>query len=204
MNQILDFAAVVILISASGVMAPGLLFAANIVYGIKESTKGGIKVAIGHTIVELPLVILIGIGVFSLEVFPEFRTSISILGSLALFVFAGLQIKTILQNKESALFRQRHGGIITGITLSALNPFFIIWWLSIGFKLISDAMMMWAFTGVIILFLLHIWMDFAWLGGVAYVAKKSSKILSNKNYKIMMIVLSGILIYYGVTFLSEI
>ena len=204
MNQILDFALVVILISASGVMAPGPLFTANVAYGIKEGTKGGIKIALGHTIVELPLIILIGVGVLSLQIFPEFRTTITILGSLSLFVFAGMQIKTTLQNKESIIFKQKQGGIITGIILSAFNPFFIIWWLSIGFKLISDAMMMWAFSGIIIMFLLHIWMDFAWLGGTAFVAKKSSKILSNKNYKLIMLSLSVILIYYGITFMQEI
>ena len=75
MVQILEFAVLVIVISASGVMAPGPLFAANISYGLREGTRAGIKMAIGHTIVELPLVILLGIGVFSLESFPEFRTS---------------------------------------------------------------------------------------------------------------------------------
>ncbi len=75
MVQILEFAILVIVISASGVMAPGPLFAANVSYGLREGTKAGIKMAIGHTIIEFPLVILLGIGVFSLESFPEFRTT---------------------------------------------------------------------------------------------------------------------------------
>ena len=36
MVQILEFAVLVIVISASGVMAPGPLFAANISYGLRE------------------------------------------------------------------------------------------------------------------------------------------------------------------------
>ena len=204
MNQILDFAVVVIVISASGVMAPGPLFAANIAYGVNQSTKAGIKMAAGHTIVELPLVIILGIGVFSLENFPEFRTIISIFGALTMFVFAGIQIKTVLCKKESKIIHQKHSPIIAGIILSALNPFFIVWWSSIGFKLISDAMIIWAFAGIIVLFLFHIWMDFAWLGTVAFLAKKSSKILSNKNYKIMMLCLSISLVYFGITFLNDI
>ena len=88
--------------------------------------------------------------------------------------------------------------------LSALNPFFIIWWLSIGFKLISDAMLMWAFVGIFIVFALHIWMDFAWLGMVSFLALKSSKIISNRNYKILMIGLSLMLVYFGITFLIDV
>jgi threonine/homoserine/homoserine lactone efflux protein len=203
MEQLLEFSVLVIVISASGVMAPGPLFAANIAHGLRDGAKSGIKMAIGHTIVELPLVILLGIGVFSLELFPEFRTVISILGAITLFIFAAMQIKTIFRNKESTT-NLKQGPLVSGILLSALNPFFIIWWLTIGFKLISDAMLIWAFSGILVLFVLHIWMDFAWLGAISYLASKSAKILSNKNYKIIMIGLSVMLVYFGITFLEDV
>lgn len=204
MIEFLEFFVLVIVVSASGVMAPGPLFAANLVYGIQQGVKSGVKMAIGHTIVELPLVILLGIGVFSLESFPEFRTVITILGAVTLFVFASIQIKTLIKKTNLKKYSPKQGPLITGVLLSALNPFFIIWWLTIGFKLISDAMMIWAFAGILIVFVLHIWMDFAWLGIVSYLASKSKKILSNKNYKIIMGLLSGVLIYFGITFMVEI
>ena len=204
MNQILEFAVTVIVISASGVMAPGPLFAANVSYGLRKGTRSGIKMAVGHTIVEFPLIILLGIGVFSLETFPEFRTVISIFGAITLFVFAALQIKTLLRKKEEIYSSSKHSPLITGIALSALNPFFIIWWATIGFKLISDAILIWAFSGILVVFFLHIWMDFAWLGGISFLASKSSKILSNRNYKILMIGLSLILVYFGITFLVDV
>ena len=204
MIQIIEFAILVIIISASGVMSPGPLFAANITYGLREGVKSGIKIAIGHSIVELPLVILLGIGVFSLEIFPEFRTIISIFGAITLFVFAGIQIKTILGKNKNISIKPKQGPIVTGILLSALNPFFIVWWLTIGFKLISDAMLIWAFAGILIVFVFHIWMDFAWLGITAFLASKSRKIISNRNYKIMILVLSLTLIYFGITFLMDV
>ena len=203
MTQILEFAIIVIVISASGVMAPGPLFAANVSYGLREGTRSGIKMAIGHTIVEFPLVILLGVGVFSLEIFPEFRIIISIFGAITLFAFAIFQIKTVLQKKEEGKSKLKHSPLVTGIALSALNPFFIIWWLTIGFKLISDAMMIWAFTGILLVFFLHIWMDFVWLGGVSFLASKSSRILSNRNYKVLMVGLSLMLVYFGITFLTD-
>ena len=204
MIQIIEFAILVIIISASGVMSPGPLFAANITYGLREGVKSGIKIAIGHSIIELPLVVLLGIGVFSLEIFPEFRTIISIFGAITLFVFAGIQIKTILGKNKNISIKPKQGPIVTGILLSALNPFFIVWWLTIGFKLISDAMMIWAFAGILIVFVFHIWMDFAWLGITAFLASKSRKIISNRNYKIMILVLSLTLIYFGITFLMDV
>ena len=203
MIQIIEFAILVIIISASGVMSPGPLFAANITYGLREGVKAGIKIAIGHSIVELPLVILLGIGVFSLEIFPEFRTIISIFGAITLFGFAGIQITTVLKKKKNILNKPKQGPIVTGILLSALNPFFIVWWLTIGFKLISDAMLIWAFAGILIVFVLHIWMDFAWLGITAFLASKSKGIISNTNYKVIILGLSATLIYFGIVFLID-
>jgi len=204
MLEFIEFAVLVIVISASGVMMPGPLFVANVSSGLHGGIKTGIKMAVGHTIVEFPLVILLGIGVLSLEGFPEFRIIISILGAITLFIFALFQLKSILNKKEFSESQSTHGPLITGILLSAFNPFFIIWWLTIGFKLISDAMLIWAFAGILIVFALHIWMDFAWLGTVSLLASKSFKILSNRNYKIIMIGLSTMLIYFGIIFLSDI
>ena len=187
MSDIIEFAIIVIIISASGVMSPGPLFAANITYGLKQGTKAGIKIAIGHSLVELPLVILLGIGILSLEIFPEFKTIISILGAITLFVFAFIQIKSTLKKNEKSETKLKQGPIITGVLLSALNPFFIIWWLTIGLKLISDAMAIWAFVGILIVFVLHVWMDFVWLGSTAFLISKSKKIISNTNYKIITV-----------------
>lgn len=204
MSDIIEFAIIVIIISASGVMSPGPLFAANITYGLKQGTKAGIKIAIGHSLVELPLVILLGIGILSLEIFPEFKTIISILGAITLFVFAFIQIKSTLKKNKKSETKLKQGPIITGVLLSALNPFFIIWWLTIGLKLISDAMAIWAFVGILIVFVLHVWMDFVWLGSTAFLISKSKKIISNTNYKIIMLALSAILIYFGITFLTDV
>ncbi len=203
MEEIFAFAITVILISTSGVMSPGPLFAANIFYGLRDGTKAGLKMACGHTVVEFPLVFLIGIGVLSLETFPDFRGIIAILGSVGLFAFAGMQLRTVFKQKTDFIFTGKHSSFLTGILLSALNPFFLIWWFTIGFKLISDSLQLWSFWGIGIMFLFHIWMDFVWLGVIALLASKSSSLLSNKSYKILMIVLSGVLVYFGITFLIE-
>ncbi len=202
MVQLAEFAVAVIVISISGVMSPGPLFAANVAYGLREGTKAGLKMAYGHTVVELPLVILLGIGVLSLEILPQFREIIALLGAISLFVFAGIQIRSVLK-KPTTVFEGKHGPFLAGIMLSALNPFFLIWWFTIGFKLISDALVIASFAGIGIMFVFHIWMDYAWLCTVSFLSSKGKKILSNKNYTMFMIGISGILIYFGIAFAKE-
>ena len=203
MEQLLGFAIVVIVISASGVLSPGPLFTANIFYGLKGGAKAGLKMAYGHTLVEFPLVILLGLGAFSLEAIPEFRTYIAIIGALGLFIFAGIQLKQIFKNNLEPINGPKHGPFLAGILLSALNPFFIVWWLTIGFKLISDALIFWSFWGILIMFLLHIWMDYVWLSSTALVSSRISKILSNRNFKVLVVGLSVVLVYFGITFLID-
>ena len=204
MQEFLGFALTVVIISISGVMSPGPLFTANIMHGLKEGTQSGLKIAAGHTVIELPLIILLAVGVISLETIPEFKTTIVLLGAIGLFGFAGLQIKNTLTKKMQTGIQVKHGAFLTGVLFSALNPFFIIWWLTIGFKLISDSIEIWSYWGIGILFGVHIWMDFVWLGFVAFSASKAGNILSNQNYRILMIVLSGVLIYFGISFVLEI
>tara|TARA_B100000029_G_scaffold121094_2_gene114505 strand:- start:4274 stop:4888 length:615 start_codon:yes stop_codon:yes gene_type:complete len=203
MQEIFEFAVMVIAISASGVMSPGPLFSANIIYGIKEGKTSGLKIAVGHTVVELPLIVLLGLGIFSLDIFPEFRGLIAIVGAFGLFGFAGLQIKYVLQKNFKRDTKSTRGPILTGIFLSALNPFFIIWWLTVGFKLISESLELWGLFGIIVLFLFHIWMDYVWLYIVAFLASKSRNILSNRNYKILIVSLAIVLVYFGIEFLRE-
>ena len=203
MENYIEFGAIVILISASGVLLPGPLFAANIFYGIKGGTKAGLKMAFGHTVIELPLVVLLGIGVFSLEAFPQFREIITIVGAIGLFAFAGMQIRIVFKNKTDMDFENKHNPFFAGILLSGLNPFFIIWWLTIGFKLISDAIALWSFVGILIMFIFHIWMDFAWLSSTAFLSSKFSKLISTRNFKFLIVGLSIVLIYFGIMFLVE-
>ena len=204
MEVILPFAVMVIAISASGVMSPGPLFTANIVYGLKEGKIAGLKIAMGHTVVEFPLIVFLGLGTISLETFPEYRILITVIGAIGLFVFAGLQIKSIFGKDFRNEKNSKKNSFLAGIFLSALNPFFIIWWLTIGIVLITESIALWGFSGILILFIFHIWMDYVWLFAVAGFASKAKSVLSNNNYKILIVGLSILLVYFGIQFLLQI
>jgi threonine/homoserine/homoserine lactone efflux protein len=201
MEEFFAFFAAVIIVSASGVMAPGPLFASTIASGAKQRLAG-LKIAIGHTIIELPLVLGIGLGILSLEEFPQFRDIIAVLGAASIFGFAILQIRSTMH--DTRIKNARYGPYLTGILLTGLNPFFLVWWFSIGIKLISDAMAFWSVWGILIMFAIHIWMDFAWLGFASMISSKGTKILSAKSYKIFMIGINGAMIYFGVSFLFDV
>ena len=58
----LEFVGEVILLSTSGVLSPGPLFFTNLIYRSRQGAHAGIKNAYGHTIVEIPLIIMLALG----------------------------------------------------------------------------------------------------------------------------------------------
>jgi threonine/homoserine/homoserine lactone efflux protein len=183
-------------------MAPGPLFVTTVSNAIRHGRLAGLKIAVGHTIVEFPLVFAIGLGVLSLEAMAEFRITASILGALSVFVFAGLQIRSIFR-QNTAVRESRYSSFAAGFFLTGLNPFFLAWWFTIGIKLISDALLLWSYVGILMMFGMHIWMDYAWLFFVSTVSAKGTKFLSNKKYRICVLALNLALVYFGISFILE-
>jgi len=84
-----------------------------------------------------------------------------------------------------------------------LNPYFIIWWLTIGANLILISLEFAGLLGVVFMYICHVWVDYAWLTVVAGFARKGAKFLQKKWYKNMIVIFGVVLIYFGFSFLVD-
>lgn len=201
--SVLEFGVEVIAISASGVLAPGPLFFTNMLYGTRQGARAGLKVAYGHTVIELPLIVLLAAGLFTSAAVTQYAGTIGLVGGIGILGFAALQIAGVAMNKSvqpAPAMSSSKSPFVAGIALSALNPFFLVWWFTVGLKLIADSATFGFAAGIAVLFLLHIWMDYAWLAGTAYLASKGSSVLKSKYYPLLLLALAAVLLYYGVYF----
>jgi threonine/homoserine/homoserine lactone efflux protein len=214
--NILEFVGEVVLLSTIGVLSPGPLFFINLFYGSREGMYAGVKVAYGHTIVELPLIIILALGLSkfsSLYLISNGNLKIiGLIGGVSITIFSLIQIYSIIRKKVaididvtgnknyfSKIKHKRNGPIILGIFFSALNPFFLIWWSTVGLKLISDSILLFGvILGAIFTFFLHIWMDYAWLIVTSYTISKGISILKAKYYNVSLMVLSIFLALNGI------
>ncbi|MCD6529747.1 LysE family transporter [Candidatus Bathyarchaeota archaeon] len=206
MMDLLGFFTMVVVISASGALAPGPMFFANLSRGIDEGSKGGFFFSVGHTLVELPLVLVLAKGLLSTSARPLISVVAGLLGGVTLIIFGLLQIRGVWMGVENFNPSSRGLGrssLILGMALSGLNPFFIFWWLTVGMKLIYEALALASMLGVLFMFTCHIWIDYAWLILTAHLAKKGRKILKSKAYKVLALTFGLLLLYYGTTFLIE-
>ena len=86
--------------------------------------------------------------------------------------------------------------------LYGINPFFLIWWATVGSLLVTQALILGAFLGVLVMFGAHIWMDYAWLGGAASLAPRGGFLLG-KWYRAMLIAFGLGMLYFGGTFIAS-
>jgi threonine/homoserine/homoserine lactone efflux protein len=208
--DVLKFGIEVVTLSASGVLAPGPLLFANLACATNDDKWSGIKVACGHAIIELILIIILAAGLFTIDAAREYTNAIGLMGGVAILVFAGLQTATIVdKNRPQNHIRHirriagRKGPFLIGLSFTALNPFFIIWWFTAGLKLITDSAEFGITTGLILLFALHIWMDYAWLALTAYLSSKGSSLLNSQIYRVILLALAALLVYYGISFIVQ-
>lgn len=202
--EILNFVGFIVLVTASGALAPGALFFANISYGSKYGAKSGLTFSIAHTIIEFSLVMGLALGLLTIANGSIVKLVVGIIGGLFLIIFGILQINSIVQfkikelkPKESSFSRL----FLIGLAFTGLNPLFIIWWLTAGAELILISIALAGLIGVIFMFICHIWMDYVWLIGIAHFVKKGTDIIGSKSYKILLSIFAAILIYFGITFI---
>lgn len=210
--NVLDFAGEVVLLSASGVLSPGPLFLMNLVYGAKQGYKAGLKIASGHAMIELPLIIILAISFFQLTnttVITYNLNALGLVGGISIIIFAIIQIINTTRNKRNkSLFYNSNNNyrvsfiadkpILLGIIFSALNPFFIAWWLTVGLTLISDSISLFGVvTGSVLLFSFHIWMDYIWLILTSYLISKGVSVIKTRYYYFLFTGLNIILTFYG-------
>ena len=202
--ELADFFIEVVAVSASGVLAPGPLFLANLFHGTRQGSKAGLKIAYGHTAVELPLIVLLAAGILSsLVVLNSYLDTIGLIGGVAIIGFAVIQILSLKRTRGNyaKVGLDGRGPFLTGIALTALNPFFLGWWLTVGLKIIADSLTFGVATGIILVFGFHIWMDYAWLVGTSYLAARGASMLKSKYYVFAILALTGVLIYFGLSFI---
>ncbi|HJT83378.1 MAG TPA: LysE family transporter [Nitrososphaeraceae archaeon] len=203
-----EFSFQVILFSTTGVLSPGPLFFINILYGSKYGSFVGLKIALGHTIAEFPLIIILS---YILYTFSSFHVSdiifkvIGTIGGIFILIFSILQIKSLIKDKESTQIQginninfSIRNPVLIGFIFTILSPFFLIWWFTIGSTMISESILNFdVVEGTSLLFFSHIWMDYFWLWFTSFMVNKGKSVINAKIYQKFVVVISVILGIYG-------
>lgn len=199
--EMIEILAMAFTVGLTGALAPGPTLVATVNTSLKSGWTAGPKVAAGHALVELIIFILIVLGLATVA--QQYSRFVALAGGLALIAFG---ILTVRGSKSASLIspaRDATGNpYLAGVLTSAANPYFWIWWLSIGSALVIDGLR----GGMILagLFMVGHWCaDFGWYTLVAASLNRGRKLLSEASYRRILAICGGFLILFGLYYLTR-
>ncbi len=205
--ELLSFLATVILVTASGALAPGPLFFATLSKGAKSGAKSGLVFSVAHTLVEFSLVMLLALGLLAVARETTVKLVIGVTGGVVLVTFGAMQIYSSFVSKRGGFEKNDKTAsrnlFLIGLTFTGLNPFFVVWWFTVGAQLIIIALEFASLAGVVLMYLCHVWMDYVWLTATAHFAKMGMNVVGFKWYRLVVAIFGVVLIYFGLTFLAS-
>jgi threonine/homoserine/homoserine lactone efflux protein len=172
-------------IALSGAMMPGPLLTATISHSARKGMAAGPLLILGHGILELALVIALISGLEPYVNNDTFFIMVGIFGAFILVWMAYGMFRALPQlhlDWQVSDIKRKNGMIIDGILLSLANPYWSIWWASIGLGYIFHAMRF-GIKGVICFFAGHILADLVWYASVSIAVSKGRTILNDRIYR---------------------
>ena len=189
----------------SGALMPGPVLALVIGAAARHGTLAGIVAILGHAAVEVPVVLMLMFGIGAFVRKPRVLAAIGFVGGLALLLMgvdmlrsAGVVAGKTIEGGPAPLGLL--GVFLGGAGASLANPYFAIWWATVGAGQIatvgSRSPVAWTtfYTG-------HVSSDFLWYALVAYAVGRGRNLLGVTGHEALITVCGLALLALGCYFI---
>jgi threonine/homoserine/homoserine lactone efflux protein len=192
----------VFIISISGAMQPGPVTATAITMGTRNRWAGSL-LAVGHAIVEFSLMLLIIFGLGSIFQETIAQIIIGVTGGLVLVYMAYGMFKTASHPLDTRAGARKDKPILAGMFFTVSNPFFLVWWATIGLGLIQYATANFGIHAFALFAAVHWLVDFLWVTALSFASFHGTTLLGPKVYHRVMQVCAGAMLFFGLFFLYK-
>jgi len=190
------------LIGFSGAMVPGPV----LVYAISSSSKRGFwagpLLVLGHGILEGLLLILLVLGFAKFLSHDLFSGIVALAGAVVLTIMGiGMirEARTASLNFETDPAVSSLHPVPAGILTSISNPYWIIWWATIGLNFVSLSRA-YGNLGILTFFSGHLLSDLSWYSLVSALVTFGRKLISDPIYRVILVFCALSLIGFGAYF----
>jgi len=190
----------VVVISLSGVLMPGPVTAITVAKGARELGAGSL-VALGHGLVEFPLIGLIYLGLGLVFQNPLVKLGIGILGG-AVLLWMALEMLKNYRRAEIKAQEKELNSFLAGILLSAGNPYFLVWWATVGASLVIRSIEF-GLLGLILFALVHWFCDLVWYQFLSFLSFQGGKFFGKKLQMAIFIICGLAMLYFGLSFIVD-
>ena len=206
MFSLLTIFAGAFVVGLSGAMAPGPVLTVTVSETLKRGFKAGPLIVLGHAILEIILLALIAAGLGPFFQLPTVTTIFLSAGGIILLWMGAHMVITNKRTTEDVLNAKgaetSYGPVLAGIVLSVSNPFWIIWWVTVGMGFVSQSLQF-GIAGLLSFYFGHILADLAWYSFVSYSVSAGRRLCPPVAYRTLFITCGIALIIGGVLFVAR-
>ena len=189
------------LIALSGALMPGPLLTYTVAESARRGFWAGPIIMLGHGFLELGLVVLLLLGIGAIINQPVIMGIVGLGGAIILW-WLGYGLMHSARHAQLDLTGGEGRAIHpfwAGIFMSLANPYWLIWWvtLGLGYVLFAYKYGLW---GVLFFFFGHISADVLWYSLVAMAVAQGKRFISDRVYHGFMIVCALFLMVFGCYF----
>jgi threonine/homoserine/homoserine lactone efflux protein len=197
------------IVALSGALMPGPLLTLTVGEAARRGFWAGPLIIVGHALLELALVLLLlaGVGVWLHR--PLVLGLVGVVGA-GMLGWMGLGLCQAARHSHLEFDPQGDSSlnpVVAGVLMSAANPYWLIWWLTIGLGYVMFSMK-YGLLGVALFFVGHILADFAWYTLVSGAVAQGRRFISDRAYRgflgacgVFLFVFGGYFGVQGVNFL---
>lgn len=182
-------------------MAPGAVTAATLAHGSRHRWAG-VWLAIGHGIVEIPLIFLLILGLGTVLKMDTAKIVIGIIGGAFLVYLGIMTLREPVSSGPNTKKSRTGGPMLTGLVLSATNPYFLFWWATVGLNLALMARELGVYA-LVIFAAVHWLCDLVWLTILSLTAFHGTNILSPRVQKWILGFCGAAMAAFGLKFLYD-
>jgi threonine/homoserine/homoserine lactone efflux protein len=198
------------LVGLSGAMMPGPLLTVTIAESAHRGFKAGPLIVLGHALLELALIIALLAGLSFYLKKPMVTNVISMVGG-GFLIFIGLNmIRDVIKGRVSLEQNKNNTGkgmtmhpVVAGILVSLSNPFWIVWWATIGLTYLTLALKS-GTAGIASFFTGHIMADLLWYSLIAAAVAGGRRFLKQQVYQVVIILCGVFLTGLGGYFIAAV
>ena len=156
-----------------------------------RSPLAGAQIALGHAIIEVPLISLIYFGFSRFFENDIVQIVLSLVGG-GMLIWMGVGMFRARKEVVESGKDLPYGAVTAGFIMSATNPFFLLWWATVGMTLVMK-FLEFGTSGLPIFILTHWTCDLIWLSIVSFVIYRT-KSLWGKNFQTGIFVVCSLLL----------
>jgi threonine/homoserine/homoserine lactone efflux protein len=191
-------------VALSGAMAPGPYLTVTITRTITRGRLSAALMLVGHAALEGLLLVGFAFGLQNFLTRPTVASILALVGGVVLLwmgqgLLRGAVKGTIALATDAPAAESRLGPVLHGAAVSLSNPYWTLWWATIGVKLASDALAI-GWMGVVAFFIGHELADVVWYGLVIVGVSSGRRLLSDRLYRVIIGACAVFLLYLGIRF----